>query len=80
VALVTSDPDAVKDLKWDLPHQPSLQRLIRKTRGRVLFADPRNRREEGSDSVQHYLTDPERRTFQRALTRTPLYVEFKLRA
>ena len=77
VALLPVSRAAARELGWDLPYAPLLQRLRNKTRGRVLITDP----EESPLAARRKpddLTEADWRKFQQAVCETSLYTQYTL--
>ena len=78
VALLPVDREAAELLGWDLPYAPLLQALREKTRGRILISD-RSEPQVGDRSKPDNITRTGWSAFQKAVTETPLYIEYELK-
>jgi hypothetical protein len=72
VALIPVDGDKARELRWEMPFDPLLRRLLEKTRGRVIRSDI------GVPSKPD--TTPERtwRDFQARIRTEELFIEYRL--
>jgi hypothetical protein len=78
VALLPVDREAAELLGWDLPYAPLLQALREKTRGRILISD-RSEPQVVDRSKPDNITRTGWSAFQKAVTETPLYIEYELK-
>lgn len=78
VAMIPVDRATAKKQAWAFPYPTLWKRLKEKARGRVLLADSLAI-DEIATEAQKQLTQQEWKSFQRAITFTNIYIEYRLR-
>jgi hypothetical protein len=76
IAFVPVDQAMAKKKRWKMPFGPLHERLIEKTRGRVVLADASASLPNGTELAE--LTSSERERFGQMVTESPLHIDFTL--